>query len=381
MNRKAFLTLLILLVLLGGAGLVVFWQDLASWRSTSAKIGSKPFANVQASAVAKMQFTDAKGTATLQLKDGRWVVKERNGYGANVPQITDLLMKLPDVKVVQTENVGQSLFGRIELLEPGKDVKPENSGTRFELADKDGKALGNMLLGKQIIKTEDSPLPIKPQTPVGRYVLVPGNETVLVLSDALRNAEAKPERWLDKQFFKAERIKTLTSTGSAPEAQWKITRNEEYGQWKFAAGGDNLDASTAVGAVNALAKLEFVDVAIDVKPDSLKNSRNFAAETFDNLTYTVKVAKKPESDDYYLAVAVSGEPPRERRPEKGEKPEEKERLDKQFAEDLKRLDARVKREKSFAPWAYGVTAKTLEPLLKGRNQLIAAKTAPASAKR
>jgi hypothetical protein len=373
MNRKTFFILLGLLVALGGAGLLVFWQDLAAWRSTSAKIGSKPFASLQVGAVAKIQFAGAKGTATLQLKDGRWVVKERNDYGANVPQITDLLMKLPDVKVVQTESVGPSLFGRIELLEPGKDVKPENAGTRFDLADKDGKTLGNLLLGKQIIKTEDSPLPIKPQTPVGRYILVPGNPTVLVLSDALRNAEARPERWLNKEFFKAERIKTLTSGGSAADMQWKITRSEEYGQWKFAAGGGNLDASAAVGAVNALAKLEFVDVAVDVKPDSLKNARTFTAETFDNLTYTVQVTKKPDGDDYYLTVALNGEPPRERRPEKGEKPEEKERLDKQFTEDLKRLDDRVKREKSFAPWTYVVTAKTLEPLLKDRNQLIPAK--------
>jgi hypothetical protein len=369
MNRKAFLILLVLLVVLGGAGLIVFSKDLADWSSTSAKIGSKPLGNLQASAVARMQFSDAKGTATLQLKDGRWVVKERNDYGANVPQITDILMKLPDVKVVQTEAVGQSLFGRIQLLEPGKDAKPEESGTRFDLADKDGKPLGNMLLGKQIIKTEDSPLPIKPQTPVGRYVLVPGNETVLVLSDALRNAEAKPALWLDKDFFKAERIKTLTSTG-APEAQWKIARAEEYGQWKFAAG-ENLDASAAVSAVNALAKLDFADVALDVKPDSLKNPRTFTAETFDNLTYTVKVAKKPDGDDYYLTVALAGEPPRERRAEKGEKAEEKERLDKQFAEDLKRLDERVKREKSFGAWTYVVSAKTLEPVLKDRSQLIA----------
>ncbi len=372
MNRKAFLTLLILLIVLGGAGLVVFWQDLAAWR-TGAKIGAKPFAGLRPDAVAKMQFTDVKGSATLQIKDGRWVVKERNDYGANVPQITELLFKLPDVKVVQTESVGPSLFGRIQLREPGKDVKPEESGTRFELADKDGKGISNMLLGKQIIKTEDSPLPIKPQTPVGRYVLVPDNPTVLVLSDALRNAEAKPALWLNKDFFKSERIRTLTSSGPTPAMQWKITRPEEYGQWKFAAGGDNLDASAAVGAVNALAKLEFVDVASEVKPDSLQNPRIFTAETFDNLTYTVKAAKKADGDDYYLTVTVTGEPPRERRPEKGEKPEEKERLDKQFAEELKRLNERVKREKSFGAWTYVVSAKTLEPLLKDRSQLVQAK--------
>jgi hypothetical protein len=376
MNRKSFLILLVLLIALGGAGLVLFRQDLAAWRSTSAKIGSKPLEKLQPAAVARIQFTHVSGTATLYLKGDRWVVKERNDYPANVQQITELLMKLPEVKVVQTENVGPSLFGRIELIEPGKDVKPEQSATRFELLDKDGKALGNMLLGKQIIKTEDSPLPVKPQTPVGRYVLLPDSQTVVVLSDALRNAEAKPERWLAKDFFKAERIKTLTSTGSEPETQWKITRGEEFGQWKFAAGGGDLNSSAAVGAVNALTAFEFRDVAVDVKPEALKPERTLTADTFDNLTYTLKLEKRPQAEDYYLNVTVSGEPPRQRRPEKDEKPQDKERLDKQFAEDLKKIDERVQREKALGQWTYVVAAKTLEPVLKRRTDLVAPKKPP-----
>ena len=36
MNRKAFLALLALLVVLGGAGLALFWQDLSLWRGTNA---------------------------------------------------------------------------------------------------------------------------------------------------------------------------------------------------------------------------------------------------------------------------------------------------------------------------------------------------------
>ena len=47
--------------------------------------------------------------------------------------------------------------------------------------------------------------------PVGRYVLSPGNATVLVMSDALKNADARPELWLAKDFFKAERIKSLAT--------------------------------------------------------------------------------------------------------------------------------------------------------------------------
>ena len=196
------------------------------------------------------------------VKDQRWSVKQRRDYNANYQDIGDLLVKLPDLKVVQTENVGATLLPRLNLVQPGKDAKSaDGAGTLLELSDKGGKVIGSLLLGKKVIKIEDSPLPIKQEIPVGRYVLSPGNPSVLVISDALKNAEANPAQWLAKDFFKAERIRSLTTSGEG--AQWKIARDEEYGQWKFAAGGGQLDASAAVAAVNALASLAFADVAIE----------------------------------------------------------------------------------------------------------------------
>jgi len=174
---------------------------------------------------------------------------------------------------------------------------------------------------------------------------------------------------LPRVFFKAERIRSLAAGGEG--AQWKLARPEEYGQWKFADGGGELDASAAVGAVNALANLAFSDVAVGVKAENMVKSRSFVGETYDNLVYTVKIAKQPECDDYYLTVAVTGEAPRERKAEKGEKAEDKERLDKQFAETLVKLDERVKAEKDLSVWTFVVPGKALEPLLKDRAALIA----------
>ena len=384
MNRKSFLILLGLVAVLGGAGFALFWNDLSAWRKSDAKIGSKLFEKIAVNDIAQIQLTDGKGSVRLLVKDKRWVVEQRNGYGANNQDIGDLLIKLTDLKVVQTESVGESLLPRLNLVDPGKsdgkdakdpkadakaDDKADAKGTRLELFDAAGKSMASILLGKKVIKTEDSPLPIKPQTPVGRYVLMPGSPTVLVVSDALVVAEANAGRWLAKNFFKAERIRGLGVSGDG--AQWKISRPEEYGQWKFADGAGELDASAAVGAVNALAGLAFNDIAIDVKPDALAKARTFVAETYDNLTYTVKIAKMADGDDYFLTVAIAGEPPRERKPEKGEKPEDKERLDKQFAEALTKLDERLKAEKELGVWTFVVAGKTLEPLLKDRAGLIA----------
>ncbi len=381
MNRKTFLILIALLVVLGGAGLALFWQDLGAWRKADVKIGSRIFDQLTVNDVAQIRLKDGKGEATLALKDARWVVKQRGDYSANVQEIGDLLLKLPDLKVVQTENVGAALLPRLNLIDPAKDPvkdpaketakdgKADSAGTLLELSDKSGKVIGSVLLGRKVIKIESSPLPIKQEIPVGRYVLTQGSPTVLVLSDALKNADAKPAQWLAKDFFKAERIKTLTASGDG--AQWKITRSEEYGQWKFADGAGQLDASAAVGAVNALSNLAFSDLALEVKAENFDKPRTLVAETFDNLTYTIKLAKKPDSGDYYLSLAVSGEPPRERKPEAGEKAADKERLDKQFADSQKKLDERLKLERGLAAWTYVVAGKGLEPLLKERSRLVA----------
>jgi hypothetical protein len=374
MNRKTFLTLIGLLVILGGAGLALFWQDLGAWRTTGTKIGFKPFEKLAINEVAQIRLYDGKGEVTLALKDGRWTVKQRGDYNASVQEIGDLLAKLPDLKVVQTENFGASLLPRLSLVEPAKDAKAdakvEGVGTQLELSDKAGKPIGSLLLGKKVVKKEPSPLPIQQETPVGRYVLSPGSPTVLVMSDALKNADARPELWLAKDFFKADRIKSLAAAGDG--VAWKIARKEEYDPWKFADGGGELDPGKAVAAVNALAALTFSDVALDVKAESLEKPRTLVADTYDNLTYTIKFARKPGSDDYYLTVTVGGEPARTRTPEKNEKPADKERLDKQFEETLKKLDERLKAEKGLAAWTYVVAAKSLEPLLKPRSELLAA---------
>ena len=374
MNRSSFLILLVLVAVLGGAGLWILKQDEGAWRGGSAKPGAKPFEKLPVNEVAQIRLKDGLGEVTLIDQGGRWSVKERGGYRANHQDVGDLLVKLPDVKVVQSENVGATLLPRLNLVEPGKSAKPEEAGTQLELSDKGGKVLATLLLGKKVIKTEPSPLPIKQETPVGRYVLVPGNPTVLVLSDALNMAEAKPGRWLAKDFLKVERVKSVAVSGGG--GAWKIARSEEAGQWKFADGTGELDASGAVAAANGLASIAFNDVAPGVKVETLENTRTVVVETFDDLVYTLKLAKKPDGNDYYLNVAVTGEPPRDRKPEAGEKPEDKPRLDKYFAESLKKLDERLKVEKDLAAWTYVVPAKALEPLLKERAQLIAVPRKP-----
>jgi hypothetical protein len=372
MNRKQFLILVAALVILGGAGLALFWQDIQTYRAAGAKIGGRLLPEFKVADVAWIRLRDAKSQVTLVKKEDRWVVEERAGYTANFQAIGDFIVKLIELKVTQVEEIGPSLFPRVELVEPGKG---EGSGTLVEFKDASGKALASLILGKKVLKKDPlNPLPgARDGVPAGRYVRdLSRNDAVVVVSDPLTAAEASPGKWLARDFFKAERIRTLAVglEGAAPE--WKITRDEEWGPWKFAGGG-NLDASAAVSAVNALGSLEFKDVVVEPRPEDVDRANVAVAETFDNLTYTVRIARQKAGDDYHVSFTVAGEPPRQRVPEKGEKPEDKERRDKDFAENLKRLEERLAREKALAKWTYVVEKSRVEALLKSRADMTASK--------
>ena len=377
MTGKQFLILLIAVVVLGGAGLALVWRDVDDYRASGAKIGAKLLPSLKIADVAQVRLQDAKNQATLVRKDKFWVVQERDGYPASFQDISDLMIKLVELKVTQSEQVGESLWPRLDLAEPGAGKGKENgAGTLIEFKDAAGKPLTRVVLGKKVLKKDPlNPLPAaKDGVPAGRYVRVAGaKETVVVVSDPLNAAEARPGRWLSKEFFKAERIRTLAAgpEGAAPE--WKIARNEEWGQWKFAAGGGDLNPSAAVMATNKLAQLSFSDVVPDPKAADAEKPRVVVAETFDNLVYTVRMAKKKDSDDYVVNFTVTGEPPKQRPAEKGEKKEEAERRDKDFAQSQKRLEQRLALERALSKWTYVIPKGEIEPLLAGRDGMVAPK--------
>lgn len=368
MSRKHFLYLVIALAVLGGAGLALFWQDIADYRASGAKIGAKLLPGLKIADVAEIGLQSPKHQATLARKEKTWVVQERGGYPASFQEISDLMIKLVELKVTQSEQVGASLLPRVELADPGKG---EGGGTSIEFRDTAGKVLAGLVLGKKVLKKDPlNPLPAaKDGVPAGRYVRIVGaKDTVVVVSDPLGKAEADPGKWLDKEFFKAERIRTLAAGPEGASSHWKIARAEEWGQWKLVGGG-NLNPSAAVGAANKLGSLSFDDVALDPGKEASGKPVVVVAETFDDLVYTVKLVQKGKGDEYLLSFTVKGEPPKARAPEKGEKAEDKERRDKEFADSRKRLEERIAAEQALAKWTYVIGRRELEPLLRTRGEM------------
>jgi hypothetical protein len=215
--------------------------------------------------------------------------------------------------------------------------------------------------------------------PDGRYVMVgTGAKTVAVVSDPLSNLEPKPDQWLNKDFFKVEKIRSIDVAFPSPTNSWKVSRETETASdWKLADAKpeEKLDSSKTSAFSYALSSPSFNDVlSPDTKPEQtgLDKPTVITLATFDNFTYQIKVGQKT-NDNLPILVAVSAVIPKERTPGKDEKPEDKTRLDKEFKEQQKKTEDKLSQEQAYGKWVYLVSSWTLDSLLKERSQLLAEK--------
>jgi hypothetical protein len=368
-------------VVIGGLGLVLYNQRAASWKVSDQAMGQKVLNDFPLNEIAQVRIKQPDAELNLAKVDDLWSVKERWNYPANFSQIGDLLRKMWELKAVRSLRVGPSQYGRLELLSPEKETGT-NAGTLLEFKDKTGKMVRSLLVGKKAMRASENPSPMGGgDYPVGRYVASPDNlQNVWLISDTLSDVEAKPDRWINKDFFKVEKLRSISVTQTVETNSWALVREKEGGDLDLVdkKPGEEFDKNKAYSAGNALSYPSFNDIANpDAKPEELGLNTPVVAklETFDKFTYTINAskAKGTNDDNYNLQMTVSADLVKQRTPGKDEKPEDKEKLDKEFNEKLKKLEDKLKQEKGYEKWTYVVSKWTIDPLLKVRKDFLTEK--------
>ena len=348
MNRKQFIVLVLFFVLVGAAGWIVYQHGNNSWQSAGHSIGGNLLPNLSVNDVAQITIKSGPNDLVLARRDNLWCVRQRNDYPADFSKISDLLVKLAGLKIVQKQEVAPSQLARFDLLPPDAST---NSGTRVELDGQNGKALASLLLGKQHMNQSGG----DEGWADGRYLIV-GNDAknVIAISDPLDAAQPTPANWLDKTFFKIQNPKSVAVTFPIATNSWKLTRASQTNDWKLAdaTSGEKLDSSKLNDVTHPFDSPEFNDVTPGtVAP---KDATRVNVETFDGLIYSAKVW--PDSaGNYFMALSVSPAGPQV----KNEKPEDK------------TVAGNLAADQQFENWTYQVPAYTVDSLLKPRSQLLA----------
>jgi len=371
MKGKQFAILLVLGILIGGAGWYLFQGGQSSWSSAGGGAGRKVF-DLPLNDVARFSIKTADGEVHLVKKGNDWTVEERAGYPAAFTQVSDLLRKLWDLKTVQDVKVGPSQMARLNLVEPGKGDK---AGTAMVFEDKDGKKLASLLIGKKYLKKGvDAGFGNSEGVPAGRYVMPLDGGDVSLVSDALDEINTKPESWLNHDFIKIENPVSVTLEGTTPETHWKLARENATAPWTLAEAKpeEKVDASKTTPISTLVANASFNDVlAPEAKPadtglDKPAVLKYSAADHFD---YVLKIGKA-SGENYPVTVEVSAAIEKERKPGKDEKPEDKTKLDQEFQTKLKQLEDKLASEKKFEGRPYLIAKGTIDQLIKPRTALL-----------
>ena len=349
MSARGLAVLVILLAILGGAALVYQHQQAAERPPNAALLGKPLLKDLRAADVAAIKISGPKDVLTVQRKQEGWVIGERDGFPADAAKVRDFVIKMIELKVGQSMPLGDKDRARLNL---------DPSGTQVELDAQDGKPLARLVVGKKYFKREvDNP---DKAAADGRFVALPGEPgTAYIVSDPLAQASTKSADWIDRTAFQVEKVKTL-ELRFADGGGWKIERAADNADWKLAGAkpGEKLDVGKANAASYSLSTLSLADVAPkDAKDTGLDKPTVITASTLDGLTYEIRVGKA-EGEDYYVSFSSSGTV-----------------QGKDDDERIKKLKARLPREKRLSDYVLLVPKSKLEDTLKPRAELLEKKPA------
>lgn len=384
MNRKQFIILIVLGLLVGGLGLSLYNKRKESFTASSFETGQRVIKDFPINDVAQLRVREGTNEVNLARAEEGWTVKERYNYPANFSEISDFLRKTWELKPVQDVEAGASQYGRLQLVNPAES-QGANSGTLVEYKDGKGAVLKSLILGKKQTRTSEAgPFGGGGEMPVGRYVLVPGSPArVWLVSETFSNVETKPEQWINKDFFKVEKIKSVAVTAPQADHAWAISRETETGEWKMAdvPEGEKFDNAKASSLNYLFSSPSFNDIAApEQKVDDSNRLAAAKVETFEGFAYTFNIGGKTNEDNLLLSMSVAANFAKERVAGKDEKPEDKEKLDKEFKEKLDKLQEKLKNEQKFEKWTYQVSKWTVDAVLKPSKDFLAEKKDEAAAK-
>ncbi len=315
-----------LIILIGvlAAGLVVAYY-LNAKRSnvvskSPAKVGQDVLKGFAPADVSTMSVNDGKNTVEIALKDGKWIVPSRDGFPASVTAVNELRDNAFALRIAEVQKVGESQMGRLKLKEPGSGAPADDTGTLINFKDGGGKDMATVLVGKRLEDKDEGSFSMTPKSPKYQYMKVKGEEGfVYQAKDGFAKLEADPKGWIDKdKFFKVERLKSITVTGTSPEETWKLARETDGGELKLDAPkeGEEFDASKASASGSAFSFPSFDDILPATEKDKAgldKPTHTTIIESFDGLIYTVKVGAKATNADatdtterYYMTFSVDG---------------------------------------------------------------------------
>ena len=110
---------LIAIIVLGVLGVIAFFtsNNQSNQPSDKSGIGKEVVTKLDPKKIAKITITDKDGSVSLEMKDEKWTVTERDGFIANFENIQKLVSSAVTLKSLRQVRASKKQHGRFELID------------------------------------------------------------------------------------------------------------------------------------------------------------------------------------------------------------------------------------------------------------------------
>lgn len=364
-------TIIILIAI--AALLIIFYTIQQGRRGDSAAAnrgGELVPANFNSDQLATVKLEGNNKTVTLTRTDKGWAVAERYNYPANTDQLRELFIKLCNTRIAQTLSL---LPTQLEEL----GLTPETS-TILTLTGKDQKELKRISFGSIHNSNRNAQMPYNFGGGNGRYLQLANGQNVLV-SERFDEINTDVTSWLNRDFYQITNLKRVGLQRNG-KTEWVL----EFKDGKpvlagFTPADKELDEGKITNIKSTFSYIRFTDVAAPESTSKVFDSQQVSTLVLldeDDLVYTLKLANDADKH-YYLRVSAAWKGKTERPAADNEKPEDKSKLDQEFAETVKaRQNKAQELEKKLANWTYEVEKSVFDAIAGTRDDLLKAKAKP-----
>ena len=240
--------------------------------------------------VTEVKGTSAEGSYTLLLREGRWVVKEKEAYPADADKVRQLLFGLAQLRRVEPKTSNPELYDQIGVQDVG--AKGAES-LQIKLSDVKGGTLAEIIVGKQQLSKAD--------LSQREYFVRPVDDPQSWLVEGKLPEDKSASNWLRKDILglNPERVREVRVT-HADGQHLTLRRKDRSARDYELVGlptGTEIESPYAINSIaNTLTDLALDDVRPASAVDFNKDTLAVELSTFDGLRVNMQAIKDGKSD-------------------------------------------------------------------------------------
>ncbi|MBO0735050.1 MAG: DUF4340 domain-containing protein [Alphaproteobacteria bacterium] len=248
--------------------------------------------------VASVKVVRDGSTITLLRDGGNWRVAEKGNYPANAAKLSQVVLGMADLSLVEPKTQDAGLYPRLEVEDPGK-----GKSTLVSVKDKTGAVLAELVVGRRRFDRLGGGND-------GVYIRKPGERQAWLARGSL-DPSGDISGWLDRRIVDISEQRIAKVTLTQPDGT-RLVIGRAGPDAKFAVEGAPADAkfksdTIIAGPAKALEALDLDDVkpaSAFAVPDKDVVTASFA--TFDGLTVNVRLLGSDKTSWIAISAAGSG---------------------------------------------------------------------------